>query len=49
MARANVYLPDDQLRLVDALYVEPALSLGVPLITTDPRLHAMPAAEVVRA
>lgn len=36
-----------QLRLVDALYVELAVSRGVPLITTDRRLHAAPFADVV--
>lgn len=36
-----------QLRLVDALYVELAVSRGVPLVTTDRRLHAAPSAEVV--
>ena len=36
-----------QLRLVDAVYVELAVSLGIPLVTTDRRLHAAPAADVV--
>lgn len=36
-----------QLRLVDALYVELAASRGVPLVTTDRRLHAAPSADVV--
>lgn len=36
-----------QLRLVDALYVELAVSRGVPLVTTDRRLHAAPSADVV--
>ncbi len=36
-----------QLRLVDALYVELAVSLGLPLVTTDRRLHAAPSADVV--
>lgn len=36
-----------QLRLVDALYVQLAVSLDVPLITTDRRLRDAPAAEVV--
>ena len=36
-----------QLRLVDALYVQLAVSLDVPLVTTDRRLHAAPSAEVV--
>lgn len=36
-----------QLRLVDALYVELAISRGVPLVTTDRRLHAAPSADVV--
>lgn len=36
-----------QLRLADALYVELAVSRGVPLVTTDRRLHAAPSADVV--
>lgn len=36
-----------QLRLADAVYVELAVSRDVPLVTTDRRLHAAPAAEVV--
>lgn len=36
-----------QLRLVDALYVELAVSRDLPLVTTDHRLHAAPAADVV--
>jgi predicted nucleic acid-binding protein len=36
-----------QLRLVDALYVELAVSRGVPLVTTDRRLHSAPSADVV--
>ncbi|WP_109774446.1 type II toxin-antitoxin system VapC family toxin [Quadrisphaera granulorum] len=36
-----------QLRLVDALYVELAVSQGLQLVTTDRRLHAAPAADVV--
>lgn len=36
-----------QQRLVDALYVELAVSRGVPLVTTDRRLHAAPSADVV--
>lgn len=36
-----------QLRLADALYIQLAVSRGVPLITTDGRLRAAPAAEVV--
>jgi predicted nucleic acid-binding protein len=36
-----------QLRLVDALYVELAMSRGLPLITTDRRLHPVPAVEIV--
>lgn len=39
----------DQLRLVDALYVELAVSRGLPLVTTDRRLRAVPAADVVTA
>jgi predicted nucleic acid-binding protein len=38
-----------QLRLVDALYVELAVSRDLPLITTDRRLRAAPAADVVVA
>lgn len=37
-----------QLRLVDASYVELAVSRGIPLVTTDRRLHAAPAADVIR-
>lgn len=36
-----------QLRLADALYVEPATSRDLPLITTDRRLRPVPIAEVV--
>lgn len=36
-----------QLRLADALYVELAVSHGLPLVTTDRRLRAAPAADVV--
>lgn len=36
-----------QLRLADALYVELAVSRGLALVTTDSRLHAAPAADVV--
>lgn len=35
-----------QLRLADALYVELAMARGLPLITTDRRLHAVPVADV---
>lgn len=38
-----------ELRLADALSVELAVSLGVPLVTTDGRLHHVSAAEVVVA
>lgn len=38
-----------QLRLADALYVELAVARGLPLITTDRRLRAEPAAEVIDA
>lgn len=38
-----------QLRLVDALYVQLAVSLGRPLITTDRRMGGAPAADVVVA
>ena len=37
----------NQLRLVDALYVELATSQGLPLVTTDCRLQAAPGADVV--
>ena len=36
-----------QLRLVDALYVELALSQDLPLVTTDRRLRAAPSVEVM--
>jgi len=36
-----------QLRLADALYVELAISLGLPLVTTDGRLHPVPVADIV--
>lgn len=39
----------DQLRLVDALYVELAVTQGLPLVTTDGRLREVPAADVVTA
>ena len=38
-----------RLRLADALYVELAASRGLPLITTDRRLHDVSVAEVVSA
>lgn len=38
-----------QLRLVDALYVELATSLGLSLITTDDRLHPVSVADIVVA
>jgi len=36
-----------QLRLADASYVELAISLGLPLVTTDGRLHPVPVADIV--
>lgn len=36
-----------QIRLVDASYVELAVSLNVSLVTTDRRLHAAPAVDIV--
>lgn len=36
-----------QLRLVNALYVQLAVSRSVPLVTTDRRLRAAPSADVV--
>jgi len=38
-----------QLRLADALYVELAISLRLPLVTTDGRLHPVPVADIVVA
>lgn len=38
-----------QLRLVDALYIQLAVSLGLRLITADGRLQDVPAADVVVA
>ena len=38
-----------QLRLVDAVYIQLAVSLGLRLITTDRRLQDVPAADVVVA
>lgn len=38
-----------QLRLADALYVELAFSRGLPLVTTDGRLHPVPVADIVVA
>jgi len=35
------------LRLADAVYVELAIARGLPLITTDRRLHPVPVADVV--
>jgi predicted nucleic acid-binding protein len=36
-----------QLRLVDALYVQLAVSLDIPLVTTDRRLGSAPSVDVV--
>jgi len=36
-----------QLRLADALYVELAMTGGLPLITTDRRLNPVPIAEIL--
>ena len=36
-----------QLRLADAVYVELAISLGLPLVTTDGRLRPVPVADIV--
>jgi predicted nucleic acid-binding protein len=36
-----------KLRLVDALYVQLAVSLDIPLVTTDRRLGAAPSVDVV--
>jgi predicted nucleic acid-binding protein len=36
-----------QLRLVDAIYVQLAVSRGLPLVTTDHRLQSAPSADVV--
>jgi predicted nucleic acid-binding protein len=36
-----------QLRLADTVYVELAVSLGIPLVTTDRRLHTAPGTDVV--
>ena len=38
-----------QLRLVDALYVQLAVALDLPLITTDGRLRTAPSVDVVSA
>jgi predicted nucleic acid-binding protein len=38
-----------QLRLVDALYIQLAAVLDLPLVTTDRRLHAAPSVDVVIA
>jgi len=38
-----------QLPLVDAVYVEPAVRRGLPLVTTDHRLRAAPSVDVVVA
>jgi predicted nucleic acid-binding protein len=35
------------LRLADALYVELAMSHGLPLVTTDRRLHPVPVADIM--
>lgn len=38
-----------QLRLVDALYVQLAVVLDLPLVTTDRRLHTAPSVDIVVA
>lgn len=38
-----------RLRLVDALYVQLATTLGCPLVTTDRRLHDVTIADIVTA
>ncbi len=38
-----------QLRLADAVYVELAISLGLPRVTTDDRLRPVPVADIVVA
>ena len=38
-----------QLRLADAVYVELAVSLGLPLVPTDGRLRLVPVADFVVA
>lgn len=38
-----------RLRLADAVYVELAMSRGLPLVTTDRRLQPVPIADIVIA
>lgn len=49
MTSCSAHGHDATLRLADALYVELAVSRGLPLVTSDRRLHAVPTADIVQA